>query len=37
MENEKPLPEQLKGIDVVLYDIADAGVRYYTYISTSAI
>ena len=33
-KTKKPLPEQLKGIDVVLYDIADAGVRYYTYIST---
>jgi uncharacterized protein YbbC (DUF1343 family) len=33
-KTRKPSPEQLKGIDVVLYDIADAGVRYYTYIST---
>jgi uncharacterized protein YbbC (DUF1343 family) len=33
-KTRKPSPEQLKGIDVVVYDIADAGVRYYTYIST---
>jgi len=35
-KTRKPEPEQLKGIDVVVYDIADAGVRYYTYISTLA-
>lgn len=32
--NKKPKPEQLKGIDVVLFDIQDVGVRFYTYIST---
>ncbi len=32
--NKKPRDEQLKGIDVVLFDIQDVGVRYYTYIST---
>lgn len=30
----KPTKEDLKGIDVVLYDIQDVGVRFYTYIST---
>lgn len=35
-KTRKPSPEQLKDVDIVLYDIADAGVRYYTYISTLA-
>ena len=30
----KPIPDDLKGIDVVLFDIQDVGVRFYTYIST---
>lgn len=30
----KPTPEMLKGIDVMVYDIQDVGVRSYTYIST---
>jgi uncharacterized protein YbbC (DUF1343 family) len=30
----KPTPEDLKGIDIVLFDIQDVGVRFYTYIST---
>ena len=30
----KPLPEDLEGIDVVIFDIQDVGVRFYTYIST---
>ncbi len=30
----KPSPEDLEGIDVVLFDIQDVGVRFYTYIST---
>lgn len=33
-DNKKPKPEQLKGIDIVLFDIQDVGVRFYTYIST---
>ena len=33
-DNKKPRPEQLKGIDLVLFDIQDVGVRFYTYIST---
>lgn len=32
--NKKPKPEQLKGLDIVLFDIQDVGVRFYTYIST---
>lgn len=32
--NKKPLPEQLSGIDVILFDIQDVGCRFYTYIST---
>lgn len=32
--NKKPKPEQLKGIDLVVFDIQDVGVRFYTYIST---
>ncbi|HJV37000.1 DUF1343 domain-containing protein [Geomonas sp.] len=30
----KPRPEDLKGLDLVLFDIQDVGVRFYTYIST---
>lgn len=30
----KPSAEDLKDIDVVLYDLQDVGVRFYTYIST---
>jgi uncharacterized protein YbbC (DUF1343 family) len=30
----KPKPADLKGIDVVLFDLQDVGVRCYTYIST---
>ncbi len=32
--HKKPTKEDLKGIDIVLYDIQDVGVRFYTYIST---
>jgi len=30
----KPTPEDLKGIDIVIYDIQDVGARFYTYTST---
>jgi uncharacterized protein YbbC (DUF1343 family) len=30
----KPTPDDLQGIDVVLFDIQDVGARFYTYIST---
>ncbi|MEJ6793096.1 MAG: DUF1343 domain-containing protein [Lacinutrix sp.] len=33
-KNKKPSIEQLKGIDIVIFDIQDVGVRFYTYIST---
>lgn len=33
-KNKKPSAEQLKGIDVVVFDIQDVGVRFYTYISS---
>ncbi len=32
--NKKPKADQLKGIDVIVFDIQDVGVRFYTYIST---
>jgi len=30
----KPTPEDLKGIDLMIFDIQDVGARFYTYIST---
>jgi len=32
--NKKPSAKDLTGIDIVVYDIQDLGVRFYTYIST---
>ncbi len=32
--NKKPSQEQLQGLDIVVFDIQDVGVRFYTYIST---
>ncbi len=32
--NKKPSKEDLKGVDILLYDLQDVGVRFYTYIST---
>ncbi|GAB3819466.1 DUF1343 domain-containing protein [Pontibacter rugosus] len=32
--NKKPLPEQVKDLDVLVFDIQDVGTRFYTYIST---
>ena len=32
--NKKPTPEQMKDLDVMLFDIQDVGARFYTYIST---
>lgn len=31
---KKPSPEDLEGIDVLVFDIQDVGCRFYTYIST---
>ncbi len=33
-KNKKPTKEQLEGLDIVVFDIQDVGVRFYTYIST---
>ena len=33
-KHKKPTAEDLKDIDIVIYDIQDVGVRFYTYIST---
>ncbi len=33
-ESRKPSPEQLKEIDILIFDIQDVGCRFYTYIST---
>ncbi|AQX10924.1 MULTISPECIES: exo-beta-N-acetylmuramidase NamZ family protein [Elizabethkingia] len=32
--NRKPKPEQINDSDVILFDLQDVGVRFYTYIST---
>lgn len=32
----RPTPEMLAGIDALVFDIQDAGVRFYTYITTMA-
>lgn len=32
--HRKPTPEMLEGIDLLIYDIQDIGVRTYTYLST---
>ena len=33
-KNKKPSKENLKDIDIVIFDLQDVGVRFYTYIST---
>lgn len=33
-KNKKPTSEMLQGIDIILFDLQDVGVRFYTYIST---
>lgn len=35
-KTKKPTPQMLSGIDVILFDLQDVGVRFYTYISTLA-
>lgn len=32
--HKKPTKEDLQGLDIVLFDLQDVGVRFYTYIST---
>lgn len=36
-KNRKPTADQLKDVDVLVYDIQDIGVRFYTYLSTLAL
>jgi uncharacterized protein YbbC (DUF1343 family) len=33
-KHKKPTKRDLKGIDLILFDIQDVGVRFYTYLST---
>lgn len=33
-KNNKPTPQQLADVDIVIFDIQDVGARFYTYIST---
>ena len=33
-KNRKPVPDQLAGLDALVFDIQDIGCRFYTYIST---
>lgn len=33
-KTKKPTPEQLEGVDLMIFDIQDVGARFYTYIST---
>jgi len=33
-KKRKPLPEDLEGVEIMIFDIQDVGVRFYTYIST---
>lgn len=33
-KNKKPTKQQMKGVEVVLFDLQDVGCRFYTYIST---
>jgi len=33
-KNKKPQPDQLKGLDILIFDIQDVGTRFYTFTST---
>jgi uncharacterized protein YbbC (DUF1343 family) len=33
-DNKKPKPDQLAGLDVMIFDLQDVGARFYTYISS---
>jgi uncharacterized protein YbbC (DUF1343 family) len=33
-DHKKPTPEELRDVDVLIYDIQDVGVRFYTFISS---
>ena len=34
VESLKPRPEDLEGLDAVVFDVADVGARYYTFVWT---
>ena len=36
-KRKKPLPQDLAGIEVIIFDIQDVGARFYTYISTMSL
>ncbi len=36
-ERTKPTRQMLRGVDILVYDIQDVGIRYYTYLSTMAL
>jgi uncharacterized protein YbbC (DUF1343 family) len=33
-KTRKPTPQMLRGLDTIVFDLADAGVRFFTYMST---
>lgn len=33
-KNKKPTPDQIKDLDILVFDLQDVGVRFYTYLST---
>ncbi len=33
-DHKKPTPEDFKGVEILIFDIQDVGVRFYTYISS---
>ena len=33
-KHKKPLPDEMEGIDLMIFDLQDVGARFYTYIST---
>lgn len=33
-DTHRPTPQQMRGVDLLVFDIADVGVRYYTYTTT---
>jgi len=35
-EGMRPLPDQLQGLDALVFDIQDVGARFYTYLATMA-
>ena len=35
-ETRRPTPQMLQGLDALVFDVQDAGVRFYTYVTTMA-